>query len=157
MGEPEVLRRVNRALDKFWEKQRHKITVGVGEPSICVSLRDYLKEEFPNYDIDNEFNRIRDDPKRVKLKGNDGIRRDVTVKPDIIVHKEGTKRNYVAIEVKRPSSYSKREYLLERAFAIQKLKRYKRDPRLLYKHAFFIEFPTGHHCSREDILVKIIR
>ena len=65
----------------------------VNERTISNKLASYLQKEFPDWNVDSEYNR---DRSRIKKRA-DGS----PFTPDIIVHKRGTKSNLIMVEVKK--------------------------------------------------------
>ena len=79
----------------------------VNERSITHKLAIYLQENFPNFDVDCEYNRDGLDPKMLNLPVSNILDNDTeakTVFPDIIIHERGTKNNILVIEVKKSSN-----------------------------------------------------
>lgn len=106
------------------------------ERSITHRMAIYLEEEFPEYDVDCEYNRNGLETKKLesyKKTINSDDTDGVTVYPDIIVHHRGTKDNFIVIESKKTSNTNQDDK--------EKLLAYKTD--LSYTHAFFVKFPVG--------------
>jgi len=81
----------------------------INERTITHLLAVYLKESFPEFHVDCEYNRQHGDgadeyiAKNVDLPRRDGGFEDLeakTVFPDIIVHIRQTQRNLLALEIK---------------------------------------------------------
>ncbi|MHA1749061.1 MAG: hypothetical protein ACTSYF_10535 [Promethearchaeota archaeon] len=69
----------------------------VSERAITHKLAEYIQEQFPDWNVDCEYNRDGHDPKRVNL-----INGPDKVYPDIIVHKRGPNGpNLMVVEVKK--------------------------------------------------------
>jgi len=64
--------------------------------------------------------------------------------PDIIVHKRGSKNNYIVIEAKKSSNTNK----VSRAYDIVKLVTLVNDKEYNYKRGYFIDLPTGDQFNR---------
>ncbi|MCC6140155.1 MAG: restriction endonuclease subunit S [Nitrospira sp.] len=60
---------------------------------MTAKIVDYLQDEFQEWDVDHEYNRDGNDPKR----GTSGT----LTTPDIIIHRRGTNENFIVIEVKK--------------------------------------------------------
>jgi len=110
MSEPtmdDVKKLVGRALARLSEKDNQLFEKNVNERSITHKLAEYLQQEFPDWNVDCEYNRNLDEIKRLRLPRN-GVGWDdlesKSVFPDIIVHKRGTTKNLLAIEVKKSNS-----------------------------------------------------
>jgi len=122
------------------------LTMDVNERSISHRLAIYLEKYFPGWNVDCEYNRDHDDPKRLNIQRRN-IRSDdtqaTTVYPDIIIHRRGTKENYVVIEMKKTSSQESDEHDLGKLDAFK--------TQLGYKHAIFIKISTGNIPSIESV------
>lgn len=89
----EIERRVVVAIDQLLLRDGYLLLVGASERAITHRLARYLEDQFPEWDVDAEYNR----------DGAD-IKRDVEgtpVLPDIIVHRRGSNDNLLVIEVKK--------------------------------------------------------
>jgi hypothetical protein len=62
-----------------------------------------------------------------------------TVYPDIIIHKRGTKRNYIVIEVKKTNYID----IKDRAYDLYKLIALISSPDYRYKRGYFIDIPVS--------------
>jgi hypothetical protein len=149
-------KKINKAVSKFYRLNAFLLTevLNINERSLVFHFAICLKEQFPNYDIDVEYNRNVENIHNGKVSYTKGdywkkvinidnyekgyiSDEDIdgkTVFPDIILHKRGTKNNYCILEIKKKWSYTKNS----RAKDITKLQKYKRD--LHYKKAIFIAF-----------------
>ena len=130
----EVQKKIERALEVLQERDFFLLKNDVNERSITHKLAIYLENEFPDWDIDCEYNRNHEDIKRLNIKRKNVMTDDTkgkTVLPDIIIHKRNTDKNFIAIEVKKSSSSESRD------LDIKKLKAFKSQ--LGYKNAFYIE------------------
>ena len=149
----EVRDKVKLALEEVIKNDCYLLEIGINERSLTHRLAVYLEKYFPNYHVDCEYNRKGMDPKKLEnYKKN--IESDdteaVTVYPDIIIHKRGTKNNLVVIEAKKSSNTDETDK--------EKLKLYKKDDALSYKYAFFIKFPVSGCVSLvniEDLIEEI--
>lgn len=132
--------RVMNAIEKLLKKDKYLLRADVNERSITHRLGMYLQDEFPDYDVDCEYNRNGIDPKRIgypeTTETNDSEGR--TVFPDIIVHKRGNNdSNYLVVEVKKSNSKVKSE--IDR----EKLWEYKKHNGLNYEFALFLIIEVG--------------
>ena len=91
---------VEEACKKFYENDRYLINHRVNERAIAFRFGIYLQELisknkfFDNYNLDNEYNRNMNDPKRLRGCKNG-------VYPDLIIHQRGSnKYNLLIIECK---------------------------------------------------------
>lgn len=77
-------------------------------------------------------------------RGND-IQKPVY--PDIIVHKRGTKKNYIVIEAKKSTNTDR----LSRAYDLLKLFAFITDSNYQYKRGYFIDLPCGDDYSKHRL------
>jgi hypothetical protein len=130
---------VKRALDKLFHKDAELLQNNVNERTITHKLAEYLELEFPDWDVDCEYNRSHDQTKKLRSLLNRPVSIDntdgISVFPDIIVHKRMTDENLLVIEVKKSTSSESSE------FDKQKLSAFKEE--LHYKHALFLRIKTG--------------
>jgi len=137
---------LGRALDRLCDHDKILFENDASERSICHRLALYLEDEFPDFDVDCEYNCDCNDPRLVKRlyseklleivrENNPEFRGDsVTVYPDIIIHHRNTNRNLLVIEAKKTTSGVSVEYDME------KLRAYKKE--LGYVFAKFLKFGT---------------
>jgi hypothetical protein len=144
------------------EKDVFLIRHDVSERSITHKLAIYIAEQFPDYDVDCEYNsNVQNDSgkkyiylireKAIELdllKERDGDDEFVSriVYPDIIVHKRGLNdSNLLIVEVKKSSSRLSSEYDHE------KLARYTSadyENELNYQFGVFIEIHIGNEIGK---------
>lgn len=97
-----------RAADNLLHHDAYLLEHDVNERSITHQLAIHVKQQFPTWDVDCEYNRNHALPKRLQLPAREDIRADdlnaTTVFPDIIVHHRGSDENLVVIEVKKSSN-----------------------------------------------------
>lgn len=92
-----VAERMINSIARLFDKDGYLLKANVHERTIASALAFHMREQFDEWDVDPEYNKLGDDPKRVpdehKLIG---------VIPDIIVHKRGNKlgQNKLIIEIK---------------------------------------------------------
>jgi hypothetical protein len=140
--EPEpaqIERRVTRAAESLLKHDGYLLTCDVNERSVTHKFAEHLQREFPEWNVDCEYNRDRHDTKRLHLPARRDIKNDdlhaKTVFPDIIVHRRGTDENIVVIEVKKSTNPESDER------DITKLAAFKEE--LGYRVALFFRFVTG--------------
>lgn len=97
-----VLELKNALLDSVKEVYRNDdylIRCGLSERTLTVRLAMYLQQAFPDYDVDGEYNKNLEDPKRYTRA--DG--RTANAEPDVLVHLRGRNHpfNLIAVEAKR--------------------------------------------------------
>jgi hypothetical protein len=128
--------KVAEAIRRLYSKDKFLISNETNERTISGRLGIYLTAIFPDYDVDCEYNRKGDLPKRLiglveKVKTDDLKAR--TVYPDIIIHRRGTDaNNLLVIEVKCGDIKSKAIGDKD----IIKLKAYRKQ--LGYQNALFL-------------------
>jgi hypothetical protein len=122
----------------------HLLRIDVNERSITHRLAVHLEDAFKGWDVDCEYNRNRYDTKRLIIGDDVKIRVETiqtddehgrTVYPDIIVHRRGTDKNFLVVEVKKTTNH------IAKDLDLNKLREYKRQ--LGYSHALFLNFNTG--------------
>jgi hypothetical protein len=108
----ELEKRVNEALAKLRENDDFLLKNEVNERTITHKLAEYLQQEFPDWNVDCEYNRYRDIPKwlkvpKKKINWNWNDVEGKTVFPDIIIHHRnltGAENNLLVIETKKSTS-----------------------------------------------------
>lgn len=118
------------ALEDFLRADAELLIRNVNEPTINARLAEHLRRQFPEWDVDCDYNR---DGHNIKRRANGQI-----VRPDIIVHKRGTCDNLLAIEVKKSTSTEPDDEDLA------KLAEYK-TCHLRYRYALFLKFSVKPH------------
>lgn len=125
-AQKDVDSRLQRALDRLAISDKELFRKDVNERSLTHKLAEHLTLEFLGWDVDCEYNRDGGLPKRlVRYQGDLSSMGDIdapTVFPDIIVHKRGTMKNLLVIEVKKDSSR------VDHKFDWDKLKAFKYNP-----------------------------
>lgn len=102
----EVQDKVIRALDELYEQDHVLIELDANERSITHKLGCYLQNQFPDWNVDCEYNRKGKAPK--EIRDNIGVVQSDdtdahTIFPDIIVHYRNLKQNLLIIEAKKNS------------------------------------------------------
>jgi len=139
-----IEQKIIQAYKMFLKHDRPLLQRGVNERSITHKFAEHLQREFPDYDVDCEYNKT-----GLQTKALIGLqnmfkpapaddKKATTVFPDIIVHHRGERKkrkrnNLVVIEAKKNVKTDKRDE--------SKLKLYKME--LKYQKAYFLTFPTG--------------
>ena len=129
---------LNNSLNQLLRSDGDILAMDVNERSISHRLASYLEPFFQGWNVDCEYNRNHDDPKRLEIRRRN-IQSDdtqaTTVFPDIIVHRRGTDENFVVIEMKKTSSQEADDYDLEKLNAFKE--------QLGYQFAIFVKVRTG--------------
>ncbi len=147
MDDKEVIEKIRNAYLKLLKNDSYLLKVDTNERSITHRFAIYLEDEFPDYNVDCEYNRNDTDIKKIKkieliskkyISATDKEGNTVSVYPDIIIHRRGTKDNFIVIEAKKTTTNNNNN-------DEEKLKAYKND--LKYRYAFFVEFPVKNNFS----------
>ncbi|MBW7475675.1 hypothetical protein K0T92_13055 [Paenibacillus oenotherae] len=140
-----VQRRIKSAVDRLFYFDRDLFIYNSSERSITHRFALYLGYMFYQWDIDVEYNRVGNDPKKID-RINQSLKEDVnntddifsgrmTIYPDIIVHKRGKPKNHLVIEVKKINSTND---VLDQ-YDIKKLRNSILEPTLNYKYGAFVK------------------
>lgn len=130
------------ALEQLFRSDGVILAMDVNERSISHRLAIYLEPFFHGWNVDCEYNRNHDDPKRLDI-----VRRNIqsddtqatTVFPDIIIHRRGTDENLVVIEMKKTTSQESDAYDRHKLIAFKQ--------QLGYRFAIFIKISTDENPS----------
>lgn len=119
----EIERALNEALGVLLEKDAFILRADANERAISHRLAIYLEPYFDGWNVDCEYNRNHDDPKRIEIPRRN-VRNDDTqartVFPDIIVHKRDTDENLLVIEMKKTTSQETDDFDLHKLDAFKK-------------------------------------
>lgn len=99
--------KIRQAISELLIHDSPLLEFDVNERTVSHQLAVYIKSEFPDWDVDCEYNRNHDDIKRLMLPREKVDSDDTfaqTVFPDIIIHHRGTDENLVVIEIKKSSN-----------------------------------------------------
>jgi len=136
MNFEEVKKHVNKALKQLLEKDIFLLQNNLNERTISHKLAEYLQGEFPDWNVDREYNRKFEKIKKLHpedIKNDDTDAR--TVYPDIIIHHRNTDDNLLIIEIKKNASESDKENDIDKIRGF--IEEYK------YSYGLFIDFITG--------------
>lgn len=96
------------ALESFFKADKKLLDLNASERSISHKLAEHLQKEFSDWNVDCEYNRQGEDPKRMFLDLFTDLKADdqeaKTVFPDIIIHKRNTDENLLVIEIKKSNN-----------------------------------------------------
>ncbi|MCD9024709.1 hypothetical protein [Cohnella silvisoli] len=166
-----IKKAVNNALSQFILRDTYLLREDVSERAITHKFAEYLQYEFGSfYSVDCEYNRnflhqgrskiihVLDNEIRELVKNkstleiiNDLAYRELSVYPDIIVHKRGKSKNLLVVEVKKSSNQvgNKLDFLKLAAYT---------DPteanNLQYQFGLFINFDMISYKNHELCWVK---
>jgi hypothetical protein len=152
----EIIKRTRIALGILQKNDLFLLRVKAHERSIAHKLAEYLQEQFPDWNVDCEYNRMRNMPKLLdRLEDFEeckGHRKSNRVFPDIIVHKRNTEDNLLVVELKKSN--------LDPKCDIKKLELFTEKDHFHYSLGLFIEFEDsqlklewfkdGKHMSTSD-------
>lgn len=135
--ESHIYEKVVKALQVLFMKDEYLIDNDVHEVTISHKLAEYLQYQFPDMNVDCEYNRQvpPDNGDNIKRRSDTGDR----VRPDIIVHKRGSNENnclVIEIKIERDQTRGDKE----------KLKDYSNPKSLGYKYGLFLELDRKNKC-----------
>lgn len=140
MNLEDIKEKVDQAINKFMEKDEYLLNSDVNERSMTHKLAEKIQDKFENYYVDCEYNKncgTSNDTKRIGFLENEIKKIDhlkdktitdkefyeVSVYPDIIVHKRGcSEYNLLITEVKKSN-----RQISEQNYDIHKVKKYTSD------------------------------
>lgn len=129
----EMKKGVEISLGVLFRNDSFLLQNNANERSVSHKLAEYLQTQFPDWNIDCEYNRKGLDPKTL-----DGIRecsdqrKTDRIFPDIIIHKRNTNDNLLVVEIKIKN---------EDSCDIEKLKKFTSPTgEFRYKLGLFIKF-----------------
>ena len=140
----DVVRRLYAAYNTLLKHDRALLELDANERSLTHKLAEHLQDEFPDWNVDCEYNRKGTLPKRlIGIKENVSIDDTCgkTVFPDVIVHHRGTTDNLLVIEAKKSITIGGSE-------DEEKLRAYKGEHE--YRFAFAVVFPVGSRASEAN-------
>jgi hypothetical protein len=105
----ETLQKVKVALAVLFQREESLLNLNASERSISHKFAEYLQKQFPNLNVDCEYNRHGSDIKMLQYHRPRSTRTDklaaYTVLPDIVVHRRGKDdNNLLVIELKKSNS-----------------------------------------------------
>ena len=129
-----IQKSVHAAIGRLFEADIQLFQVDANERTIAQRLAVYIAEEFPGWNVHCEYNRNREEIKRMSY-ARFGEYRMHNVVPDIIVHRAGTSENLLVIELKKTTNHE------TDAIDIGKIQAYKEQ--LGYSAAAFFRLRAG--------------
>jgi hypothetical protein len=131
---------LNRALDRFIERDKHLLEVNASERSMSHQIAIYLSEQVPGYNVDCEYNRHGFNAKELHLNppGTSAFDTEaVTVFPDIIVHRRGNdKHNLLVVEMKKAATSRNSDFDRQKLKAFRGQLHYTWAAHLIIGHAY---------------------
>lgn len=95
LNEPLIKEKIDRAVNVLLKNDLFLLMNNSDEWSISHKLAEYLQQEFPQWHVDLEYNRDKDQAKEMEGK---------IVRPDIIVHLRNTDNNLLIVEIKKSNN-----------------------------------------------------
>lgn len=137
-NEEKLYKRVSAALAAFFREDRKLLHVDASERSISHKLAEQLQKQFPQLNVDCEYNRHINSVKRLTYRYDETIKPDdleaKTVFPDIVVHKrQSDESNLLVIEIKKGDSGQRTSH------DVEKLKAFTVEP-YVYGIGLFLSF-----------------
>ena len=129
MDTKEIFQRFEESLTEFLKADHILLEINANERAISHKLAEHIQNQFPEWNVDCEYNRVKYDLKRVNGK---------LVNPDIIVHHRKTPDNLLVVEVKK--SNNKISILKD----IERLKNFTKD-NLVYKAGILVVLEKESH------------
>lgn len=124
----QIAEKVAASIAALFEVDGALFEVEINEPTISSRLAHFLRQQFPEWDVDCEYNR---DGHKVKTVAG---RRVI---PDVIVHRRRTQDNLLVVEVKKSTTRK------PDAIDIAKLEAF-RTSHLQYHFGLFLKFVVGN-------------
>lgn len=137
---------LDQAIEQLIRADADILQMDINERAISHRLASYLESHFPGWNVDCEYNRDHDDPKRLNIRRRKLLSDDTqatTVSPDIIIHRRGTSENLVVIEMKKTTSHEDDEYDFGKLHAFKE--------QLGYHFAIFIKVQTNGHAGIDTV------
>ncbi len=131
----ELERILRSCLKKLRKLDKTLLDINVNERTITHKLAGYLQQNFPEFNVDCEYNRFEDLVKKLKLPKDKINWDDIEAKiisPDILIHKRGIQEdNLLVIEVKKSSNINPGD------FDRMKLQQFRQEP-YSYTYGLFL-------------------
>lgn len=127
-----IEQKVNDAIIILLKNDSFLLKNDVNERSTSHKLAEYLQKQFPEWNVDCEYDKKGDATK--KLIGIDKCResKSTIVYPDIIIHERNKKNNLLVIEIKTKNQDSTCD--------IEKLRLFTSDTEYKYNFGLFMRF-----------------
>ncbi len=141
----DIKQSIIRGIIALYKYDGELLKIDANERSITHKLAEHLQKEFPEWNVDCEYNRRGFDKKKLleilkpEFPSENTILDDTearTVFPDIIVHKRTTFVNLLVIEVKKDNNH-------DSTIDIQKLKAFGQDQNYRYRFGLFVRLGSS--------------
>ena len=93
--EKPIKEKIERAIRMLLKNDLFLLMNNLEELTISHKLAEYLQQEFPDWHVDVEYNRNKEQLKRLE---------EELFRPDIIVHIRNTNNNLLAVEIKKSNN-----------------------------------------------------
>jgi len=93
--EKPIKEKIERAIRTLLKNDLFLLINNLDEWTISHKLAEYLQQEFPDWHVDVEYNRNKEQLKRLE---------EELFRPDIIVHIRNTNNNLLAVEIKKSNN-----------------------------------------------------
>ena len=167
MTQENIQKKLYTALNQLSKNDLWLLRKNLNERTIAHKLAEYLQQIFPDYHVDCEYNRdveqssglkkitiLKERYEAIKDKVVDGLSIDVSVFPDIIIHRRGTNKfNLLVVELKK----SKNTDSVARAFDIEKLHSFTDQSEtntLKYEFGVFLILETREDQATQEDFIK---
>ena len=128
-----IREKAETVISRFLDEESQLLINNSSEQAITHRLAVLLESEFPEWDVDCEYNRDQNTVKRLMYAISPNLAvEERNVVPDVIVHKRMTSNNLLVIEVKKSTNPEPDER------DIAKLNAFKEQ--LGYQEALFVRF-----------------
>jgi len=114
-----IVKLVVHSMEKLKKYDADLLDINVNERSISHKLAEYLQLEFPEWNVDCEYNRKMLNRKTLNVSYTDITDEDIeakTIYPDIIVHHRLTDDNLLVIEMKKNGIDTSKDEIKLKAF-----------------------------------------
>lgn len=135
MDTKEIFQRFEESLTEFLKADHILLEINANERAISHKLAEHIQNQFPEWNVDCEYNRVKYDLKRVNGK---------LVNPDIIVHHRNTSENLLVVEVKK--SGNKKGIRRDQ----ERLENFSKGP-LIYKTGVLIIFKGNNYTLKKFV------
>ena len=168
MTQEEIRDKLFIALNQLSKNDLWLLRNNLNERTIAHKLAEYLQQIFPDYHVDCEYNRdveqnsglkkvniLKERYEAIKDKVVNGLSIDVSVFPDIIIHRRGTNKfNLLVIELKKTTNTDNEA----RDFDIEKLHSFTDQSErntLKYNFGVFLILETRQNQATQDNFVNL--
>lgn len=143
-----IKKKVKKSLYLLWDNDKCLLSMDTSERSLMHRLATYIEREFREYNVDCEYNREGDEPKRYRELVDQPNRAEINADdteakialPDIIIHKRGNNEdNLLVIEVKKLTASPTRIDKIDK----KKLIAFLDANQLNYKYGLALQIPVN--------------